>query len=187
MERFRVALVCLAVLASAACTHTVAWDPILYESGPPAQMRATVSLYMAEPLQQAEHSFRAMGSGIANRWVVPYGVRIHEFAESYLSQSFSSFAEVQSPQVASGTLVDITGATYKVAGQSAHVSVEMSARDASGRVLLEKSYDAVGPSGAGGVFGGGAFAQKGMVRMSTNRALHEVFTELTTDVRGLAR
>jgi hypothetical protein len=138
---------------------------------------------MDERLKTAQYAFRAFGSGLANEWVVPYAEQVHQFATGYLSQVFSDYTEVQSPHVPRGILLNITGVKYEVSGQAAHVSVSLEVSEATGQPLLSHTYSAVGPSGAGAVWGGGrAFAQEGMVRRSTNRALHEIFQEATTDL-----
>ena len=184
MERFRIVLFALVLVSAFGCAHTVGWDPIQYEKPLAREPEGKVSLYMAEGLKSAEHSFRAFGSGIANKWVVPYGERVHQFAESYLSETFRDYSEVKSPQVSRGTLVNITAVKYTVSGQAARVTVSVEARDAAGKPLLSRSYSAEGPSGAGTILTGGAFAQQGMIRRSTNRALHEIFQQLTADLRN---
>jgi hypothetical protein len=168
------------------CAHTVDWDPIEHETPLGPQSPGKVSLFMDVGLANAEHSFRAFGSGIANKWLVPYGERVHYFAEAYLTGAFRKYEEVESPQVSSGMLVHITDVVYTVSGQAAHVKVSVEASDALGDPLLTRSYSADGPSGAGAVFAGGAFAQKGMVRRSTNRALHAVFQQLIPDLQSAA-
>lgn len=184
MARFTVAFGILAFLVMSGCTHTVRWDPIHYETPVTREAPRPIALFMEEHLKTARYAFRAFGSGIANEWVVPYGERVHEFAASYLSQMFSDYTEAKSPQVGRGILLHITAVKYEVSGQSAHITIDVVARDAGGQPLLTRSYSAVGPSGAGVIWsGGGAFAQQGMVRRSTNRALHEIFQQLTADLR----
>jgi hypothetical protein len=157
--------------------------PLRYETQLTQQSAGPVSLYMDERLKTAQYAFRAFGSGLANEWIVPYGERVHQFATGYFSQVFSDYMEVQSPHVPRGILLNITDVKYEVSGQAAHISVSVEASDATGQPLLTHAYSAVGPSGAGAVWGGGgAFAQEGMVRRSTNRALHEIFQEATADL-----
>jgi hypothetical protein len=183
MARLGIIFGVLALCSAVGCTHKVGWDPIRYETQLTQQTAGPVSLYMDERLKTAQYAFRAFGSGLANEWVVPYGERVHQFAAGYFSQVFSDYTEVQSPHVPRGILLTITDVTYEVSGQAAHISVSLEASDATGRPLLTHAYSAVGPSGAGAVWGGGgAFAQEGMVRRSTNRALHEIFQKATTDL-----
>jgi hypothetical protein len=183
MARLRIVIGILALCSAVGCTHKVGWDPIHYETQLTQQTGGPVSLYMDEHLKTAQYAFRAFGSGLANEWVVPYGERVHQFAASYLSRLFSDYTEVQSPHVSRGILLNITAVKYEVSGQAAHISVSMEASNAEGQPLITHAYSAVGPSGAGAVWGGGgAFAQQGMVRRSTNRALHEIFQQLTADL-----
>jgi hypothetical protein len=179
-----IALLAVFVPSTFACTHTVGWDPIRYETPISPKMRAKASLYIDADLKTATYSFRAAGSGVANKWVVPYGERVHDFARSYLSQAYTEFAEADSPTISKGVLVSITGVEYSVSGQAAHITVSVDVSGANGRKLMTESYRADGPSGAGAVFGGGVFAQKATVRRSTNRALHEIFEQLLEDLRG---
>ena len=123
MTRLGMAFGILALFSAVGCVHTVGWDPIHYETPLTRETPRPVSLYMDERLKTAEYTFRAFGSGIANEWVVPYGERVHQFAESYLLQVFSDYTEVQSPHVSRGILFYITAVTYEVNGQAAHISV----------------------------------------------------------------
>jgi hypothetical protein len=174
----------LALWGLTACSHTVDWDPIHYETSI-ERIGDAVQLHMDDDLQEAEYSFRAFSSGIANKWVVPYGERVKEFAEGYLSRAFTSVSEVDDAEDARGGLVDIQGVEYEVSGQSAHVSLTVEHRPPGRGGAVLRSYQASGPSGTGVVFVGGAFAQKGMVRRSTNRALHDVFGALLSDLEKL--
>ena len=146
-----------------------------------ADMKA--SLYMPEACQSATHSFRAMGSGIANRWKVSYGNRVHDFGAAYLKAGFADYEEASSPSISDGVLVSVKDVEYEVRNQAAHVSLTVEATDAAGAQLVSRTYSGSGGSGHGAVFWGGAFAQKAVIRNSTDDALHAVFKELTDDLR----
>ncbi len=79
------AIALLAVFGMSACTHPVNFHPVEPPEEVVTQSDASVKLYMRPELIQSSHSFRSALSGIANKWVVNYGARAHEFAVKYLS------------------------------------------------------------------------------------------------------
>jgi hypothetical protein len=143
-----------------------------------------VSLYAPAHVRDASHSFRAFSSGIANRWTVPYGARLVEFARTFLCASASGCRDASSPEDVEGeeVLVRLQGADYRVQGQAAHVTVRIDVVDATGSELLKKGYTARGGSGMSSVVWGGVFAQKEVTRSSTDEALREVFTAVVSDL-----
>jgi len=179
----RVGWLAVLLLSLTACRHTVGFHPVK-EPSLGERVPTSASLVIDPSIPPAEHSFRAFGSGIANSWTVPYGQRVHDFAQVYLAGTFQEFSESESLETAPGDVrVHITRAEYTVKGQAAHVDLDVTALDASGRELFSKTYASRGWSGGGAVFGGGAFAQKGVTRSSTDQALNEVFLDVVADLR----
>ncbi len=166
------------------CTHVVGFHPVKTPSEIDAKTGVGIRLYMAPELKSATHSFRAFGSGIANTWVVDYGARVHEFAVTYLPAAFEDFQEVDSPiePKATEVLLTIVNVEYVVKGQAAHITMDVEATNASGTKILTQQYATRGWSGSGAVLGGGAFAQKGVTRSSTDQALKEIFLTLIGDL-----
>jgi len=150
---------------------------------------ASASLYVPEEISEATHSFRAFGSGIANRWTVLYGARLSDFAMQTLDAAFRDLRLAPSPEPSGGSdvFVRLVSASYDVSGQAALAGLELEAFDAAGAPILAERYDARGSAGFGAVTGGGAFAQKGVVRSSTDEALRVIFGNLVTDLRTALR
>lgn len=123
-------------------------------------------------------------SGIANKWVVDYGARAHEFAVAYLSAAFRDFEEVSRPGTDADANLEIEHLHYTVSGQAAHVTMDVEVVDKGGAKLLSEHYDTRGWRGTGAVFVGGAFAQKGVTRSSTDQAFKEIFLKLIDDLRA---
>jgi hypothetical protein len=185
-HRIAAAIVILISLSLPACTHVVGFHPVQKPPEIDSKTDASVSLYMKPELAGATHSFRAAGSGIANKWVVPYGARVREFAVEYLSAAFSDFKELSAPAKGSGSNADVevTSVDYAVKGQAAHVAIDIQAIGATGEKILAEQYSTRGRSGHGVVFAGGAFAQKGATRSSTDQALREIFLKFVEDLRA---
>lgn len=187
MASLRAIALCAAMTALAACTHVVGFHPVKPPEEVDGRTAASVRLYMAPDVRNATHSFRSFGSGIANKWVVDYGARLHEYAVTYLPAAFTDFRELDAPAEPVGReiLLTIKNVEYVVQGQAAHISLDAEAVDARGSKLLTKHYSTRGWSGAGAVLGGGAFAQKGVTRSSTDQALKEIFLGMIEDLRAV--
>lgn len=186
MTKARLAVACAASFLLFGCTHVVGFHPVKVPSKVQPKTAASVRLYMAPEIESATYSFRAARAGRANKWVVRYGARVHDFAVAYLGAAFTDFQEVSSPQVPAGpdVLVTIDNVDYYMSGQAAHVQMDVEVRDASGRVILSKHYATRGWSGYGVVLIGRAWAEKGVTRSSTDEALKEIFSSLVKDLRG---
>jgi hypothetical protein len=178
------ALALALILGLPACTHTVGFHPAKPAEEITTKTAASVKLYMRPELVEANHSFRAFGSGIANLWVVDYGQRVHDFAVTYLSAAFTDFEEVEAPPSGSDANVEIKDVSYAIRDQAAHVELDVTANGSTGDSILSKHYETRGWRGGGVVFAGGAFAQKGVTRSSTDQALKTIFLELIADLRS---
>ena len=165
------------------CTHTVGFHPL--PGAPPeltaGKTAAAVRLFMPVELQNATRSIRAQ----LNNWIVGYGARTHHFATTYLEAAFTDFQEVSSAAAppTPGFLVNIQQVEYNVEDQAAHITMVVEVSDGSGANLLTKQYRADGWSGIGAAMGGGVFAEKGIIRSSTDQALKEMFLTLIRDLR----
>jgi len=180
--RARTALLVPVAVWLSAC-YTVGFHPV----PPPAlpdRIPVGVSLHVPEEVAQATYSFRAFGSGIANRWTVPYGARLQEFARAFLCAAASSCRDATSPDDVGENelLVRIERADYRVEGQAAHVRMRVDAVDGSGSAVLGKEYATRGLGGLGSVALGGAFVQKSVTRSSTDAAFREIFVALVGDL-----
>ncbi len=183
-HRIAFAIALLAVPGLSACTHVVNFHPVKPPEEVVTQSDASVKLYMRPELIQSSHSFRSALSGIANKWVVNYGARAHEFAVKYLSAAFRDFEEVSEPGTGADANLEIEHLHYTVSGQAAHVTMDVEAMDATAAQLLSQHYAARGWRGTGVIFAGGAFAQKGVTRSSTDQAFKEIFLKLIDDLRA---
>ena len=177
-------LLLTALLFAAPGCYTVGFDPVADPqfAEPPIPGSATLE---ADPtLSEASYSFRAFGSGIANKWTVPYGQQIVAYAQTYLASAFERFDEGggASPS-ADNVAVQLGAVDYTIENQTAIVSLDVTAKESSGRELVNKTYSARGDSGGGMVFLGGAFAQKAATRNTTNQALTQIFDRLVDDLR----
>lgn len=169
------------VTASGLGCHTVGFNPV---ETPSTTVSANISLYCPTEIREATYSFRAFSSGIANRWTVPYGSRLVEFARAFLCTPSRPCRDAQTPDDINGSdiLVRINGAEYSVANQAAHVRISIEVVDAAARRVLAKDYGATGPSTTGLVMGGGAFTQKAGTRSSTDEAFQAVFVQFVADL-----
>ena len=183
------ALLVLAALCLPACTYVAGFHPVQEPEKLGSPTPASVSFHMKPALVEAKHSFRAAGSGIAHKWVVPYRQRVDDFAVSYLSAAFTDFSESGSPATGSGgsVNVEITNVEYVVKHQAANVTIDVEATGERDNAILSQQYSARGWSGSGAVLGGGAFAQKGVTRSSTDQALKEIFEKLVADLRAAVK
>jgi hypothetical protein len=167
------------------CAHHVAFkspDPYQYETTIPLK----AAFYMDKTLKTKMYSSRAFGSGIANRWDVPIGEVVHQYAISYLKNGFENFLEIDKLAKKSNynILVKITDINYFMAGQAAHCDLAFIVKNPLGEDVFSKKYHADGPSGTGRVFVGGVFAQKSAIRQSTHIVMETIFKSLMSDIRA---
>jgi hypothetical protein len=172
------------LLGLPACTHNVGFDPLQPPEEIVHKTDASVKLYMRPLIVEASHSFRSAMSGIANKWVVDYGARAHEYAVQYLSAAFTDFEEVAEPGSGADANLEIEHLYYTISGHAAHVTMDVDATDATGNELMSQHYQTRGWRGTGVVFLGGVFAQKGVTRSTTDQAFREIFLQLVTDLRS---
>ena len=172
------------LLGLPACTHNVGFDPLQPPEEIVHKTDASVKLYMRPLIVEASHSFRSAMSGIANKWVVDYGARAHEYAVQYLSAAFTDFEEVAEPGSGADANLEIEHLYYTISGHAAHVTMDVEATDATGNELMSQHYQTRGWRGAGVVFLGGVFAQKGVTRSTTDQAFREIFLQLVADLRS---
>jgi hypothetical protein len=172
------------LLGLPACTHNVGFHPLQPPEEIVHKTDASVKLYMRPIIVEASHSFRSALSGIANKWVVDYGARAHEYAVQYLSAAFTDFEEVAEPGSGADANLEIEHLYYTISGHAAHVTMDVEATDATGNELMSEHYQTRGWRGTGVVFLGGAFAQKGVTRSTTDQAFREIFLQLVADLRS---
>ena len=184
IHQIGITIALLAIPGLSACTHVVNFHPVEPPEGAMTQSDASVKFYMRPELIHSSHSFRSALSGIANKWVVNYGTRAHEFAVKYFSAAFRDFEEVSEPGTDADANLEIKHLHYTVSGQAAHVTMDVEAMGTAGAELLSEHYDTRGWSGTGVVFAAGAFAQKGAIRSSTDQAFKEIFLKLIDDLRA---
>src|SRR3972149_6319544 len=166
------------------CAHSVEFkspDPYQYGSTIPLK----TAFYMDKALQGKMWSGRSAGAGIANRWDVPVGKVVHEYAISYLKNGFTGFSDMESltAKPAYDILIKVIDINYTMAGQAAHCDLNFTIENSSGNQIFSKKYHADGPSGYGRVFAGGAFAQKSAIRQSTHVVMETIFKNLLEDIR----
>ncbi|MEE8367599.1 MAG: hypothetical protein V3S30_04720 [Thermoanaerobaculia bacterium] len=172
------------LLGLPACTHNVTFHPVKLPEENIRQTDESVKFYMRPELVEASHSFRSFLSGIANKWVVDYGARAHEFAVQYLSAAFTEFEEVAEPGSGADANLEIEHLHYTVSGQAAHVTMDVTAKDSTGSELMSEHYQTRGWAGSGVLLATGAFGQKGVTRSSTDQAFKEIFLKLIDDLRA---
>jgi hypothetical protein len=177
-------LVLLPLLFFLGCTHLVEFNPPETHQYS-KKIPLTAVFHMDGNLQQKEVSFRAAGSGLAHKWVVPVGETVRMYALSNMQEAFSSFSEVSSLDALPphDILIQVTAIDFYMRGQAAHSDITFSVKKGSAEVF-NKKYHEDGPSGAGRVFGGGVFAQKSAVRASTHSVMENIFGRFLADVRA---
>jgi len=179
-----IGMLLLLYLSVSGCAHYVEFkspDAYQYDSTIPVK----VAFYMDKSLKDKMYYGRAASSGIANRWDVPVGKTVHEYAISYLKNGFTSFNEIDSTVQSSGYdfLIKLSDINYYMEGQAAHCDLTFSVEDLTGKGVFNKKYHSDGPSGYGRVLAGGAFAQKSAIRQSTNVVLETIFKNLVSDIQ----
>ncbi|MCH7644783.1 MAG: hypothetical protein IH974_08095 [Myxococcales bacterium] len=184
IDRIATVLALSLLLGLPACTHNVTFHPVQPPAENIRQTDESVKLYMRPELVEASHSFRSALSGIANKWVVDYGARAHEFAVQYLSAAFTDFEEVAEPGTGADANLEIEHLYYTVSGHAAHVTMDVTANDATGSELMSEHYQTRGWRGTGVVLLTGAFGQKGVIRSSTDQAFKEIFLKIIDDLRA---
>lgn len=182
MKKLKIFFVLAVFAIIAGCAH-----PVEFKT-PHAQSYNTTlpckaALHMDKDLKNKIYSSRAFSSGIANRWDVPIGRIVYEYANSYLEKGFDGFYKIDSLSgVKQGdVLIDITDINYYMKGQAAHADIVIDVNDVNGKKVFDKKYSAHGPSGYGRVFIGGAFAQKSAIRQSTDVVLKDIFKSFMAD------
>jgi hypothetical protein len=142
--------------------------------------------YMDQSMKNKSWSGRALGSGIANRWDVPIGMVVDQYANAYLKNGFNSFSEIENlgQTPSHDILIKVTDINYNMSSQAAHCDLAFSIDDSAGKQVFDKKYHEDGPSGAGKVAMGGVFAQKSAIRESTHVVLENIFRKLLADIQA---
>ncbi len=185
MKKLRIVFILAVIAIVAGCVHTVEFktpEAASYSKTLPCK----AALHMKEDLKNKMYSARAFSSGIANRWDVPIGKIVYDYADSYLQKGFDGFYKVDSLSgVKKGdVLIDIADINYYMGGQAAHADIVIDVNGKSGEKTFNKKYRADGPSGYGRFFLGGAFAQKSAIRQSTDVVLKDIFKSFMADYAG---
>ncbi len=166
------------------CAHRVDFrSPDKYQSQTTVPLKAI--FYMDQSMKDKSWSGRAVGSGVANRWDVPIGRVVDQYANSYLQNGFNSFTEIENltQKPPHDILIKVNDIVYYMSSQAAHCDLAFGIENAAGVVVFEKKYHEDGPSGAGKVFVGGVFAQKSAIRQSTHVVLENIFKKLLADIQ----
>lgn len=183
-KRF-LAMICIMVVffLTSGCAHYVTFKkPYAYTHKETIHSKA--AFYMDESEKIKMHEERSAMSGMANRWDVPIGIMVHDYAVAYLNKNFTTFVEEDTLNLASDPeiLIRLTDLEYYIAVQAAHCMLTLTVEDISGKELFKKRYSKEGPSAFARVFWGGVFAQKSAIRDSTHEALEKIFKEFIEDV-----
>lgn len=166
------------------CAHSVEFrSPDSYQYTVAVPLK--VALYIEKAVKNKTWSGRAAGSGIANRWDVPIGRVVQQYANAYLKTGFKEFNETETltEKPAHDILIKIVNLNYYMASQAAHCDLDFVIDNSSGKQVFNKTYHADGPSEAGKVFAGGVFAQKSAIRQSTHVALETIFKNFVADIQ----
>jgi hypothetical protein len=167
------------------CAHSVEFrSPDTYQYQTNVPMNAI--FYMDQSLKNKSWSGRAVGSGIANRWDVPIGRVVDQYANAYLKNGFNSLKEIENlgQKPSHDILIKVTDINYYMTSQAAHCDLAFNIENAMGRQVFDKKYHEDGPSGAGKVAMGGVFAQKSAIRQSTHVVLENIFKKLLADIQA---
>jgi uncharacterized protein YceK len=167
------------------CAHSVEFrSPDTYQYQTTIPMNTI--FYMDQSMKNKSWSGRAFGSGIANRWDVPIGRVVDQYANAYLRNGFNSFSEIENlaQKPPNDVLIKVTDINYYMESQVAHCDLAFSIENVMGRVVFDKKYHEDGPSGAGRVAMGGVFAQKSAIRQSTHVVLENIFKRLLADIQA---
>lgn len=167
------------------CAHRVDFrSPDKYQSQTAVPLNAI--FYMDQSMKDKSWSGRAVGSGVANRWDVPIGKVVDQYANAYLKNGFNSFSEIENliQKPPHDILIKITDINYCMSSQAAHCDLAFSIENAAGGVVFDKKYHEDGPSGAGRIFVGGVFAQKSAIRQSTHVVLENIFKKLLAEIQA---
>ncbi|MFX0201870.1 MAG: hypothetical protein ACFFCW_37650 [Candidatus Hodarchaeota archaeon] len=176
------AIVLMLFLISGCAYHVAFKSPDPYQYGTTIPLKA--AFHMDKTLKTKMYSSRAFGSGVANRWDVPVGEVVHQYAISYLKNGFENFQEIDklAERPNYNILVKITDINYYMAAQAAHCDLTFVLENSLGKQVFNKKYHADGPSGMGRVFVGGVFAQKSAIRQSTHVVMETIFKSLVADI-----
>jgi len=185
MKKLRIFFVLAVITIVAGCVRPVEFKTPQVESYNKT-LPCKAALHMDEDLKNKMYSARAFSSGIGNRWDVPIGKTVYDYANSYLQKGFDGFYKVDSAtDVNKGdVMIDIADINYYMGGQAAHADIVIDVNGANGEKTFNKKYNSDGPSGYGRVFIAGAFAQKSAIRQSTDVVLKDIFKRFMADYAG---
>lgn len=179
-----ITFILLGILFLMGCAHQVEFRaPDIYSYSKKVPMNAI--FFMDQNIRSKVWSGRAFGSGIANRWDVPIGRVVEQYAESYLKDGFLSFVRLDDleKRPSYDILIKITELNYFMAFQAAHGELCFVIEDQIGNQLWSKRYKEDGPSEMGKVALGGVFAQKSAIRQSTHVVLENIFKRFLNDIQ----
>lgn len=166
------------------CAHRVEFRaPDTYSY--PNKVPLKAAFYMDPIIKDKTWSGRAFGSGIANRWDVPIGRVVEQYADVHLNNGFYTYSKIDDlgKKPPHDILIKIVELNYYMASQAARCDLTFVIEDSKKRGVLRKKYHEDGPSEMGRVVAGGVFAQKSAIRQSTHIVLENIFKNFLADVQ----
>ncbi|MES1924232.1 hypothetical protein T31B1_02875 [Salinisphaera sp. T31B1] len=177
------------VLLASGCAHRVADDYPAYlerTAGDSAlgQTRAASEYVQPAPSRGFSYEFRALSSGIANRWIVDIGQMLDDQLQSAdVQAAFNGLDKVDIPNGVRTGLLTFELQGYDFDDFSANIALKVTYYNA-GQTVLSKTYTATGRSQAMKMMLAGAFGQKNAVQQSTKRAIDAILAQLIEDLNA---
>jgi hypothetical protein len=176
-------LVLFIVFGTSACSHRVGFHPLQPPEVSPA-LSTAVSVHVDPQVLEASYVYRTY----PYKWVIPYGPRLREFIERYFGTAFADFRLV-GPSAVDSTdqlVIDLHDIEYRFVAQHAYAEIVATAMW-RGKQVLAKTYSFDGWSGMGAANVGGVFAEKGVVRTSTDDVFHKIFSQMIRDLEAAVK
>ena len=178
------------ILASAGCAHDVAKDYPGYLAGNAGNSalghtNAASQYLLPESSRSFSYSFRAVSTGLANKWIVDIGQMLDDQLQSAdVQTAFNGLEKVTVPSGVRTGLLQFELQRYTFDDFSANVDMKITYYNA-GQTRLSRQYTAVGRSQQGKMLLAGAFGQKNAIQQSTKLALDQILTQLIDDLNTL--
>jgi hypothetical protein len=178
-------------VVAAGCAHQVSFDrPAPYTIATQRHEVGAIAVIDQSTLTK-KVPVSAWMTGIAHTWEVEPGDMLKQIADIELPQIFVRYdfsnAYRDPPADSKWIVLELAVPSYSFEDFRAKVSVSVSAYESGRRQLLQKTYNAEGPSQGAKMFWAGAFGMKSAIRQSSLDAYKRIFTEIRSDLGNALR
>lgn len=170
MHETRGILLASITLLASGC-YTVSFHDVAPVTGDTVPVSAQIEI--PDETRKMTYDVRSAAAGAANRFRIPVGKTLVQYADAYLPSAFQTGEDIN---------IQITVEDFQVKNFEAHIDARfLVTRDSAS--VFDKSYHASGIGYFSQTAWGGAFAMKSSMRKTTDEAMRSLFEQFLADAK----